>query len=83
MARKMSTEDELTEIGSIREGDVTSNGHQKLDSVQLQLVLELERSLVNEFRKLITSYVISVYIYTVCGVELNCYKIPRGSAIGE
>jgi hypothetical protein len=31
MAGKMGTEDELSEIGSIREGDIT--GHQKLRDI--------------------------------------------------
>jgi hypothetical protein len=55
----------------------------ELNNVQLQFVLELEGLLVNESGKSVTSHVISVYVYTVSGVELNCYKIPRASAVGD
>jgi hypothetical protein len=42
-----------------------------LSDVKLELLRELERILVNEFKKSVTIYVISVYIYKVCGVEMN------------
>jgi hypothetical protein len=59
MAGKRGTENGLIEIGFI--WDVTLNGHQKVDDVQLQLVQVLERLLVNESRK--TLHNISVHLY--------------------
>jgi hypothetical protein len=55
----------------------------ELNNVQFQSALELEKLLVNEFRKLVTSSCISLYIYTAGGVDLSRHKKPRGSAVGE
>jgi hypothetical protein len=47
----------------------------------LQLVLKLDGSLVNDSGKSVTSHVISVYIFAVSAVELNCYRIFASSAL--